>query len=146
VRPDGWSSLEDDIGAKATAPEAGPDPLAGPVQRATLQLLPGRLVPLDPSVVQQEVRFLRSGGRESVVTLGWDVGEPPGHVTLDHPSIQPRHARMCFRDGQWSIENLSPRDPVEVNGEPLRDGGEPHLLRTGDRVRLGQAVFRFVLT
>jgi hypothetical protein len=131
-------------GSQAPAPR--PDPASGPLERATIQLLPGRLVPLDPSVVQQEVRFLRSGGRESVVTIGWDVGEPPGHVMLDHPSIQLRHARMRFRDGQWSLENLSERDPAELNGEPLGIGDEPRLLRSGDRIRLGQAVFRFVLT
>jgi hypothetical protein len=115
----------------------------GPVQRATLQMLPGRLEPMDKDVIQQEVRFLRGEGDTHVVTLGWDMAEPPGHVTLDHPSVQPKHARMTFRDGRWWIESLSEFYPVEVNDVPLQLTQEPVLLENGDRVRFGEAVFRF---
>jgi pSer/pThr/pTyr-binding forkhead associated (FHA) protein len=93
--------------------------------------------------VQQEVRFLRAPGEAQEVTLGWDLGDPPHHIMLDHPSIQPRHARMRYLEGQWWIESLAEYHPVEVNDVPLHLGDEPALLQNGDQVRLGEALFRF---
>lgn len=134
-----------------TPPEAGAesppreerDP--GILERATLQLLPGRLDPVDPQVIRQEVRFLRTPRPEDGVTLGWDPGRAPYHITLDHPSVQPLHARMRLRDGEWWIESLSYRDPVDVNDERLEVDGGGRRLEDGDRVRIGEAEFHFRL-
>jgi hypothetical protein len=118
-----------------------PDEMA--VQRTTLKMLPGRLEPLDSTVIQQEVRFLSGPGPIHEVTLGWDLGDPPRHVMLDHPSIQPRHAKMTYWDGRWWIESLSEFYPVEVNGESLHLSEKPVPLEDGDLIRLGDAVFRY---
>jgi hypothetical protein len=109
-------------------------------------MLPGRLEPLLPEVIQQVVRFQRTSGQEQEVTLGWELGEPPHHVTLDHPSIQPLHAKMTYREGRWMIESLVSNDPVEVNGTPVPSSAGPHLLASGDQVKIGEALFRFFLT
>lgn len=119
------------------------DPNEMPVQRTTLKMLPGRLEPLDTAVIQQEVRFLSGPGPIHEVTLGWDLGDPPRHVMLDHPSIQPKHAKMTYWDGRWWIESLSEFYPVEVNGEPLHLSEKPVPLKDGDLVRLGDAIFRY---
>ena len=113
--------------------------------RATVQLLPGRLEPLIPEVIQQEVRFQGAPHGEQEFTLGWEMGDPPHHVTLDHPSIQPLHAKMTFQKGSWMIESLAPNDPVEVNGTPVPTSSGAYLLAHGDQVRIGQALFRFHL-
>lgn len=76
-------------------------------------------------------------------TLGWEIGDPAYHITLDHPSIRPLHARMTFEKGHWMIESMSPIDPVTVNGRPVRRDDGPQLLVDGDEVQLGQVVFRF---
>jgi hypothetical protein len=133
-----------------TDPLDGADPVLAtdqPVQRATTQLLPGRLLPLNPGVIEQEVRFFRADTPRNTqtVTLGWDVGAPPEHVTLDHPSIQPLHARMTYEMGQWMIETLSDQDPVEINGSLLLAEGVPYLLSNEDQIRIGKALFRFLL-
>ena len=126
--------------------QSGPAaPTAQPAHRATVQLLPGRLEPLIPEVIQQEVRFQQASSGEQEVTLGWELGEPPHHVTLDHPSIQPLHAKMTFQKGSWMIESLAPDDPVEVNGTPVPTTKGPYLLANGDQVRIGEALFRFHL-
>ncbi len=127
--------------AAASSPGHGP----GPLSRATLQLLPGRLRPLDPDIVREEIRFVRSGHDTTTVTLGWAEGEPPGHVTVSHPSVRDRHARMSFRQRQWWIESLVATHPVRVNGEALPAGAEPRELRSGDEVRLGEATFHFLM-
>jgi hypothetical protein len=110
-----------------------------------MQLLPGRLEPLIPEVMQQEVRFQKATAGEQEVTLGWEFGEPPQHVTLDHPSIQPLHAKMTFQEGRWMIESLTLVDPVEVNGTPVPPNSGPYLLAHGDQIRIGDALFRFHL-
>ncbi len=114
-------------------------------QSATVQMLPGRLEPLLPEVIQQEIRFQRAAGDEQEVTLGWEMGEPPHHVTLEHPSIQPLHAKMTFQKGNWMIESLATNDPVEINGTPVPSSAGPYLLASGDQVRIGEALFRFHL-
>ena len=132
-------ALEDDTRPGPAAPGEQP------AHRATVQLLPGRLEPLIPEVIQQEVRFQQGTSGEQEVTLGWEIGEPPHHVTLDHPSIQPLHAKMTFQKGSWMIESLAPNDPVEVNGTPVPTTSGPYLLANGDQVRIGEALFRFHL-
>lgn len=127
-------------GAEApTIPQASPES----VQRATTQMLPGRLQPLDPTIIQQEIRFIRVPGEEQVVTIGWKLGEPPGHVTLNHRTVQPLHARMTYRNGEWWIENLADLDPLVVNRTSLSYGASPRLLRDGDRIQIGAVAFRF---
>ncbi len=116
-----------------------------PAHRATMQLLPGRLEPVNTEVVQQEVRFPRNSGGEHVFTIGWEVGDPTRHVTLDHPSIRAIHARMTFSKGSWMIESASPGDPIAVNGTPVPQSRGPYLLANGDEVRIGQALFRFLM-
>ena len=116
-----------------------------PIHRATTQMLPGRLHPLNPEAVEQEIRFLRDTiPRDTFkVTLGWELGSPPEHITLDHPSVQPLHAKMTYQNGQWSIETLEAAYPVEIN-ETVRLGvGVPYLLSDGDQIRIGKALFRF---
>lgn len=115
----------------------------GPVERATVQLLPGRLEPVDGAVIQQEIRFLRGPSREQTVTLGWDMGEPPEHITLNHSSVAPEHARMTYRDGAWWIESLSRHDPVVVNRRAVPFGEEPLSLAAGDEIRIGAVLFTF---
>lgn len=130
-------------------PEAPADtifPADPPVHRATVQMLPGRLEPLNPDVIQQEVRFQRTAAGGQSVTLGWEMEDPPGHVTLDHPSIQPFHARMTFQSGNWMIESLVSEDPVAINGSPLPTSEGPYLLADGDEIRIGPVQFRFLLT
>lgn len=131
---------EEELEKKLTA---RPKKAAEPVQRATTQLLPGRLEPQEPIVLQQEVRFIRGPGREQVVTLGWNLGDPPEHVTLNHSSVQPLHARMTYREGNWWIENLAHYHPLEVNDFPLQVSGPPRILSDGDRIRIGEVLFRF---
>lgn len=127
----------------ATPNDAGHGP--GPLYRATLQLLPGRLRPLDPDIVREEIRFVRPSGRDAVVTLGWADGEPPDHITVNHPSVQDRHARMSFIERRWHIESLVAHHPVRVNDDAVPAGAEPRELRSGDEVRLGDASFHFLM-
>lgn len=128
---------------KRTGVSEKPRSFHGPVQRATIQFLPGRLEPMDPEVIQQEIRFLRGPSEEQTVTLGWDLGEPPDHVTLNHSSVAPEHARMTYREGSWWIESLSRHDPVVVNRRSVPFGGEPLSLADGDEIRIGAVVFTF---
>ena len=134
--------------SKLEGPKGTPRPkkrhkAPGPIQRATIQMLPGRLEAIGAKEIQQEIRFIQAPTEEQVVTLGWNLDEPPGHVTLNHSSIQPLHAKMTYRDGGWWIENMEEHDPVVVNGAPVRPSSSPRLLADGDQVRIGAIVFKF---
>lgn len=120
----------------------GETPVPDALERATLQMLPGRLEPLSPALAGQQVRFLKGPGKEQEVTIGRGPGELPSHVTLDHRSLREAHARMLHRDGQWFVTSSDAADPVLLNGEavPVAD---PHLLEDGDLLRLGELEFRF---
>jgi len=107
-------------------------------------MLPGRLEPIDPEVLGQEIRFIRAPSTEQVVTIGWNIGEPPGHITLNHSSIKPLHARMTYRGGAWWIESLDVHDPVVVNESALVVSAPPRRLAHGDQVRIGSVFFRFI--
>jgi predicted component of type VI protein secretion system len=50
---------------------------------------------------------------------------------------------MRYQDGQWWIENLSPEDPLVLNGQRLLEAAPPRALEDGDTVRLGRADFVF---
>lgn len=120
------------------------EPKATPLHRATLQMLPGRLQPMDRDVLKQEIRFIRPSNSAQEITVGRDTAAPPDHVTLDHPSLAPRHARMQYRDGHWWIDSLTDDDPVRLNDQAIHHRDGRRLLRDGDRVRLGDLEFRFL--
>jgi hypothetical protein len=155
-RRDGWDPPDLDVEPPAKAPpgsvadaarEAAPveDHGPGPLYRATVQLLPGRLRPLDPDVIREEIRFVRPTGRDVVVTLGWAEGDPPDHITLNHPTVQDRHARMSYVGRRWRIETLVAQHPVQVNGISLEIDSDALELQSGDEVRLGDARFHFLM-
>lgn len=126
----------------------------------TLQFLPGRLEVIAGRDAGQEIRFVRTPGPDGTrVTFGRAEGAPYRHVQLREPTVSRAHARMTLeagnssedRDGRsnaggWRLENLSATNPVVVNGRPLAaDGGEACsiVLREGDRIEMGEVVFRF---
>jgi pSer/pThr/pTyr-binding forkhead associated (FHA) protein len=126
----------------------------------TLQFLPGRLEVIAGRDAGQEIRFVRTPGPDGTrVTFGRAEGAPYRHVQLREPTVSRAHARMTLelggvaddRDGRsagsgWRLENLSATNPVVVNGRPLAaDGGDgcSVVLREGDRIEMGEVVFRF---
>jgi hypothetical protein len=122
----------------------------------TLQLLPGRLVPVAGGTADgdsaeprngaagagvREVRFVRVPG-PALFTLGRAEGAAPTHIQLPAPTASRMHAFMEFQDRRWLIGNLSTTNPVVVNGDPL-DHGDAVPLEDGDRVEFGELVFTF---
>ncbi len=56
-------------------------------------------------------------------------------VTVSHPSVSRRHARLSFRDGHWVLRDLDSTNGTRVNGKRVvRCRLEP-----GDRLSLGSA-------
>jgi FHA domain-containing protein len=126
----------------------------------TLQFLPGRLEVIAGRDAGQEIRFVRTPGPDGTrVTFGRAEGAPYRHVQLREPTVSRAHARMTLEFtsgseeqdgratvGRWRLENLSATNPVVVNGRPLSaDGGDACavVLGEGDRIEMGEVVFRF---
>jgi hypothetical protein len=128
----------------------------------TLQFLPGRLEVIAGRDAGQEIRFVRTPGPDGTrVTFGRAEGEPYRHVQLREPTVSRAHARMTLEVGaaggngrgvgngggaQWRLENLSATNPVVVNGRALAADESPAgsvVLGEGDRIEMGEVVFRF---
>jgi pSer/pThr/pTyr-binding forkhead associated (FHA) protein len=132
----------------------------------TLQFRPGRLEVIAGRDAGQEIRFVRTPGPDgSRVTFGRAEGAPYRHVQLREPTVSRAHARMTLENGlavgsaaaqtapgahvngaRWRLENLSATNPVVVNGRPLAADGTDSCwiaLGEGDRIEMGEVVFRF---
>ena len=128
----------------------------------TLQFLPGRLEVIAGRDAGQEIRFVRTPGPEGTrVTFGRAEGAPYRHVQLREPTVSRAHARMTLEVGssggggngsggangaKWRLENLSATNPVVVNGRALAADEGPAcsvVLGEGDRIEMGEVVFRF---
>ena len=125
----------------------------------TLQFLPGRLEVITGRDTGHEIRFVRTPGPDGTrVTFGRAEGAPYRHIQLREPTVSRSHARMTLENApspgnstsspvaHWRLENLSATNPVVVNGRPLGTGGgeaSAVALVDGDRIEMGEVVFRF---
>lgn len=121
----------------------GPEPPGaaqyGPDLEATLQLLPGRLEPVDGG--EQEIRFVRVPGLNRF-TFGRNEGPAHSHIQLRVATASRMHAYMIYDGGRWQLGNMSRTNAVVLNGTPL-DGDSPRLLEDGDRIEFGELRFLF---
>jgi hypothetical protein len=123
------------LAEKAAAAEVAP---AHTDVDGTMQLLPGRLEPLNHDV-HQEIRFVKMRGINRF-TFGRSPGPPYEHVQLRAATASRMHAYMVFDDSRWRIGNLSETNRVVVNGAPL---SSDHVLQDGDRIEFGEIAFVF---
>lgn len=134
------TTVERPVAAADTKPARRPSrPMDG-----TLQFLQGRLEVVEGREIGQEIRFVRQpGSAETVVTFGRQDGVQYRHVQLHEPTVSRLHAKMTLEDKDWRLTNLSSTNPASVNGKPLPSENGSVLLRDGDRVEMGEVVFRF---
>jgi len=99
--------------------------------------------------------FLKSHRAAIVVLSGHSAGSEFG---LDHPklamgrgpgvdlafedtSMSREHAVIEFADGSFRVRDLGSTNGMELNGETIKAGSLEH----GDRIRIGEHVFQFIL-
>lgn len=110
----------------------------------TLQFLPGRLEVIEGREVGQEIKFVRTNGPDgTTITFGRAEGAQYRHVQLHEPTVSRLHARMTLDGKSWSLVNTSATNPIVVNGLSLDGEGSSVILRDGDRIEMGEVVFRF---
>lgn len=132
------TTLERQVATEKVARRA-PRPIDG-----TLQFLPGRFEVIEGREIGQEIRFVRQpGSSQTEVTFGRQDGTPYRHVQLHEPTVSRLHAKMSQEDKDWRLTNLSATNPASVNGKPLDPDHGSVVLRDGDRVEMGEVVFRF---
>jgi hypothetical protein len=110
----------------------------------TLQFLPGRLEVIEGRDAGQEIRFVRTPGPEGAsVTFGRSDGPEYRHVQLHEATVSRLHAKMALDGKTWALVNLSRTNPVAVNGLALEGEGSSVILREGDRIEMGEVVFKY---
>lgn len=110
----------------------------------TLQFLPGKLEVVEGRDVGQEIRFVKTAGPDGqTITFGRAEGPQYRHIQLQEHTVSRQHAKMTLDGKTWTLVNMSRTNPVTVNGLPLAAEGTQVVLRDGDRIEMGEVVFRF---
>jgi pSer/pThr/pTyr-binding forkhead associated (FHA) protein len=110
----------------------------------TLQFLPGKLEVVEGLDVGQEIRFVKTAGPDGqTITFGRAEGAQYRHIQLQEHTVSRQHAKMMLDGKTWTLVNMSRTNPVTVNGLPLAAEGAQVVLRDGDRIEMGEVVFRF---
>jgi hypothetical protein len=139
VRPASGPAVRPPSGPR-TPPKYIP-PLTGEGLEGVLQLLPGRLVPIEDDA-SQEIRFIKTQGVNRF-TFGRSQGPPNTHIQLLVRTASRMHAYMIIENGRWRIGNMSETNVVLVNGVPLDTDDADRWLQDGDRIELGEVGFIF---
>jgi hypothetical protein len=110
---------------------------------ATLQFLPGRLEITNGADRGRDLRFVRMPGAAiTEITFGRCAGAPYRHVQLEDATVSRKHARLRLQQQRWHLTNWSSTNPVLHNGVELAVDEEV-ALSDGDRVDMGEVIFRF---
>ncbi len=113
-------------------------------QDGTLQFLPGKLEIVEGRGVGQELRFVRTAGADGQsITFGRNEGPQYRHIQLEEHTVSRLHAKMSLEGKTWTLTNLSKTNPVVVNGLALSEETPAVVLRDGDRIEMGEVIFRF---
>lgn len=107
----------------------------------TVQLLPGRLEVIGGGDAGEVIHFVAVHGETVEMMFGRSPGSGPGNVELKQKTVSRTHAIVRHRHGEWLLENLSMTNPTVLNDEIL--GVKERLLTDGDRIEMGEVVFRF---
>lgn len=107
----------------------------------TVRLMPAKLEVIGGGDTGEEIRFVAVAGEDLSMMFGRAPGEGPTTVRLKQKTVSRTHAVIRHRHGEWLIENLSLTNPTVLNGETL--GVKERLLTEGDRIEMGEVVFRF---
>jgi two-component system, cell cycle response regulator len=71
-------------------------------------------------------------------TLGRDEGN---HIVVDLDNVSRRHARILVRQGRMFVEDLGSTNGTYLNDQEVR---QPQPLRSGDLVKVGGSIFKFL--
>lgn len=80
----------------------------------------------------EETHSLRFTSAE--VTLGRD---PACDFSIDDKTVSAQHARLCYQQSQWWIEDTHSTNGTFLNDEPV---SESLVVTSGDQLRCGQVV------
>lgn len=80
-------------------------------------------------------KYALDGGE---LTIGRDDGN---HIVVDLDNVSRRHARVCTEGGRAFVEDLGSTNGTYLNDDEVV---EPTPLRSGDLVRVGGSIFKFL--
>ncbi|WP_373058192.1 FHA domain-containing protein [Gemmatimonas sp.] len=136
------AAVVSDAGIPGTMVEGNSVRFSVPAE-GTLQFLPGRLEIGSGFDAGREIRFVQVPGPDGTdITFGRNEGALYRHIQLRDQTVSRQHAVLQWREGRWSLRNLSHTNPVAHNGAML-DTLDAPCLQDGDRIEMGEVIFTF---
>jgi diguanylate cyclase (GGDEF)-like protein len=74
-------------------------------------------------------------GDELIIGRSSDAG-----IQVDRDSVSRRHARLSRQGEGWAVADLQSTNGSYINDMPIRE----HRLQSGERLKIGNAIFRFL--
>lgn len=74
-------------------------------------------------------------GEELIIGRSSDAG-----IQVDRDSVSRRHARLSQKGDGWVVADLQSTNGSYINDMPIRE----HRLQSGERLKIGNAIFRFL--
>ncbi len=138
------------------APSAVPQPeMAGSKAAAGVNLT-SSIIPPDKAHAKLVIERGKSAGKQFLLSAAeshigrWDADGgifPDVDLDSDDPEakVSRRHARISFRDGKHSLEDLGSTNGTFVNRGKRLAAGARELLSDGDEIIVGKTFLRFYL-
>ena len=110
-----------------------------PVTPGNMKFSPYRLIPV--SDLSQQLFTEPIQVNQPVITLGNSTLE--GVIRIQHPAIIAEHARISLlKENQFQITDLGSIAGTWINYQQITPSN-PHILKDGDIINIGEAAFRF---
>lgn len=105
--------------------------------------IPSGTAPIMRGGVLVVIAGAQLGARIDLHDVPLVVGRASGSdFRIDHPSVSRRHCKIWHENGRFLVRDLGSTNHTFVNDHPVAQ----MALRDGDQVRVGETVFKFVLT
>jgi pSer/pThr/pTyr-binding forkhead associated (FHA) protein len=88
-------------------------------------------------VIEEGIARERLIPLQAVVSIGRD---PENDIQFSDRSVSKRHALVCLVGFEYVIQDLGSLNGIFINGERVKTAA----LRSGDTVKLGHAILRFI--
>ncbi len=100
------------------------------------------VTPVDAECCLVQIHGPELGKKYTLLDLEFSIGREEGnHIVVDLDNVSRRHARILRHQGRMFVQDLGSTNGTYLNDQEVM---QPTLLRSGDLLKVGGAVFKFL--